>query len=44
MEDEENVIEELNLEEIAEEILEDEQANDPDADTLGTDGVEGTNE
>lgn len=44
MGDENSVIEELNLEEIAEAILADEQANDPDPDTLGFGNIEGVAE
>ena len=44
MEDENNVVEELDLEEIAKAMLEYEQANDPDPDTLGFNGVEGVSE
>ena len=44
MEDENNVVEELDLEEIAKAMLEDEQANDPDPDTLGFNEVEGVSE
>lgn len=44
MEDENEVIEDLDLEQIAEAILEDEQANDPDPDTLGFNGTEGASE
>ena len=44
MEDENNVVEELDLEEIAKAMLEDEQANDPDPDILGFNEVEGVSE
>lgn len=44
MGDENNAIEELDLEQIAEAMLADEQANDPDPDTLGFGNVEGVAE
>ena len=44
MEDENNVVEDLDLEKIAEAKIEDEQPNDPDPDTLGFNGVEGVSE
>lgn len=44
MDENENNIEQLDLELIAQQILEDEQANDPDPDTLGFNGVEGASE
>ena len=44
MEDENNVIEDLDLEKIAEAKIEDEQANDPDPDILGFNEVEGVSE
>ena len=44
MEDENNVIEDLDLEKIDEAKIEDEQANDPDPDILGFNGVEGVSE
>ena len=44
MEDENNVVEDLDLEKIAEAKIEDEQAYDTDPDTLGFNGVEGVSE
>ena len=44
MEDENNVIEDLDLEKIAEAKIEDEQANDPDPDILRFNKVEGVSE
>ena len=44
MDEKENNVEQLDLELIAQQILEDEQANDPDPDTLGFNGVEGVTE
>ena len=44
MEDENNVVEDLDLEKIAEAKIEDEQANDPDPATLGFNEVEGVSE
>lgn len=44
MEDENNVVEDLDLEKIAEAKIEDEQVNDPAPDTLGFNGVEGVSE
>ena len=44
MEDENNVVEDLDLEKIAEAKIEDEQANDPDPDILEFNEVEGVSE
>lgn len=44
MDEKENNVEQLDLELIAQQMLEDEQANDPDPDTLGFNGVEGATE
>lgn len=44
MDEKENNVEQLDLELIAQQMLEDEQANDPDPDTLGFNGVEGVTE
>lgn len=44
MDEREDVIEKLNLEEIAEAILEDEAAEYSDPDSMGFNGVEGASE
>lgn len=44
MDENENNVEELDLDVIAEQILEDEQVKDLDPDTLGFNGVEGAAE